>query len=110
MRTYDEDIFGPLAPATTFADDVEAIACNDSRTDSRQPSIPARTTKPSPGGPPHGGTHINEPTIGDEAVVPFPAIKASGNGSVEGPAIEKFTRWQWTTTRTSQVPTQVGGA
>lgn len=103
-----------MAPITIFRDDAEAIALANGSQYGLKAAVQSRSFD-------HavevgsrlqaGAVHINEPTIGDEAVVPFPAIKASGNGAIGGPAnVEEFTRWQWVTQRREQVPTQMGGA
>jgi benzaldehyde dehydrogenase (NAD) len=102
MRAFDEEIFGPVAPVTTFSSDDEAVAlANDtefglsagviSSSVSRALAIGNRLKT--------GILHINDQTVGDEPFVPFGGRGASGNGTrVGGPASwEEFTQWQWVT-------------
>jgi benzaldehyde dehydrogenase (NAD) len=102
MRAFDEEIFGPVAPVTTFASDEEAIALANtteyglsagviSASVSRALAIGNRLKT--------GILHINDQTVGDEPHVPFGGRGASGNGTrVGGPANwEEFTQWQWVT-------------
>jgi benzaldehyde dehydrogenase (NAD) len=55
----------------------------------------------------HAGlVHINDQTVGDDVIVPFGGVGASGNHtSIGGPANwEEFTQWRWTTIQTSPPP------
>jgi len=112
---YDEEIFGPVAPVTTFTDDEDAIRlANDSpyglkaavHSGSFDHAVEVGRRLVA------GAVHINDPTVNDEAVAPFPAVKASGNlGAFGGHAnIEEFTRWQWTTARDRQVAMPLGAS
>ena len=112
---YDEEIFGPVAAVTTFSDDEEAIQlANDSEfglkaavhSGSFDHAVDVGRRLVA------GAVHINDSTVNDEAVAPFPAVKASGNlGAFGGPAnVEEFTRWQWTTARDRQVPMPLGAS
>ncbi len=102
MRAFEEEIFGPVAPVTVFADEAEAIRLANA-TDyglsagiitgsvARGMDIAAQL---------HTGlVHINDQTVKDEPCVPFGGRGASGNGSrVGGPANwDEFTHWQWLT-------------
>ena len=102
MRAFDEEIFGPVAPVTTFTSDAEAIALANmtdfglsagviSASLSRALAIGNRLKT--------GILHINDQTIADEPHIPFGGRGASGNGGrVGGPANwEEFTQWQWVT-------------
>lgn len=102
MRAFEEEIFGPVASITPFADDDEAVALAN-QTDF---GLSAGIISPSVGRAMALGSrlrtgmlHINDQTIGDEPQVPFGGCGASGNGSrVGGPANwEEFTQWQWLT-------------
>ncbi|MFH5822183.1 aldehyde dehydrogenase family protein [Georgenia sp. AZ-5] len=112
---YRQEVFGPVAPVVTFRDDEEAVRlANDS-----EYGLKAAV---------HGGSyehamevgrrleagavHVNDMTVNDEAVAPFPAVKASGNQTAfGGPAdVGEFTRWQWVTARETPNPVPIGGA
>ena len=109
MRAFDEEIFGPVAPVTTFADDAEAIALANmtdfglsagviSASVSRALAIGNRLRT--------GILHINDQTVADEPHIPFGGRGASGNGGrVGGPANwEEFTQWQWVTVQDAATP------
>lgn len=102
MSAFREEIFGPVAVVTTFADDAEAVklanqteyglsAAIQSRNVSRAMAIGEQLQT--------GLLHINDQTVNDEVVNPFGGVGASGNGSaIGGPANwEEFTEWQWVT-------------
>lgn len=102
MAAFREEIFGPVAPVTTFASDDEAVAlANDSEyglaasiqtADTAQGIRIARRIRA-------GMVHINDQTINDQHTAPMGGFGASGNGSRFGPqsALEEFTQWQWLT-------------
>ncbi len=112
---YSQEIFGPVAPVVTFADDEEAIRLANGTEYGLKAALHAGSYE-------HaievgsrlqaGAVHINDVTVNDEAVAPFPAIKASGNQTAfGGPAdASEFTRWQWTTIRETPNPIPLGGA
>jgi benzaldehyde dehydrogenase (NAD) len=102
MPAFEEEIFGPVAPVTTFATEDEAVALANqtefglsagviSSSVSRALAVGNRLKT--------GILHINDQTVGDEPHVPFGGRGASGNGTrVGGPANwEEFTQWQWVT-------------
>jgi len=104
MAAFNEEIFGPVAPITTFATDEEAIAlANDteyglsaaifSNDVDRAMKIAERLNT--------GLAHINDQTINDNAVIPFGGMGASGNGGRFGSTtnLEEFTTWRWMTIR-----------
>jgi len=109
MRAFDEEIFGPVAPITTFSTEDEAIALANtgeyglsagviSSSVSRALAIGNRLKT--------GILHINDQTVADEPFVPFGGRGASGNGTrVGGPAnVEEFTQWQWVTIQDAAAP------
>ena len=109
MPAFDEEIFGPVAPVTTFASDDEAVALANqteygltagviSRSVSRALAVGNRLKT--------GILHINDQTIGDEPHIPFGGRGASGNGTrIGGPANwEEFTQWQWVTVQDAATP------
>jgi benzaldehyde dehydrogenase (NAD) len=102
MRSFSEEVFGPVASIVTFASDDEAVAlANDneyglsagvfSASVGRAMAIGNRLRT--------GLLHINDQTVADEPHVPFGGNGASGNGTrIGGPANwEEFTQWQWVT-------------
>ena len=104
MRAFAEEIFGPVAPVTTFSSEPEAIALANrteygltaaiyTRDVGRGLEI-ARAMRT-------GMVHINDTTINDQAAAPFGGMGASGNGGRFGTLanVEEFTQWQWCTIR-----------
>ena len=101
MRAYDEESFGPVKPIIRVKDEEEAIRiANDteyglsssvySRDIQRAMAVAARIES--------GICHINGPTVGDEAQMPFGGVKASGYGRFGGrAAIAEFTDLRWIT-------------
>ena len=102
MRAFEEEIFGPVAPITVFADEAEAVRLANatdfglstgiitaSVTRGMQLAAQVRT----------GLVHINDQTVNDEPWAPFGGFGASGNGARHGgPANwDEFTQWQWVT-------------
>jgi benzaldehyde dehydrogenase (NAD) len=111
---YKQEVFGPVAPVMTFRDDEEAIRlANDTEyglkaavhggSYDRAVAVGRRLHA--------GAVHINDITVNDEAVAPFPAIKASGNQTAFGGPADagEYTRWQWTTARETPNPIPLGG-
>jgi benzaldehyde dehydrogenase (NAD) len=101
---FTEEIFGPVAPITTFASEEEAIELAN-RTEyglvaAIQTGNPARGLALARGL--HAGMiHINDQTIADEPNAPLGGVGASGNGGRFGSMAEwdEFTQWQWVTIR-----------
>jgi len=102
MRAFDEEIFGPVAPITTFASDEEAIelankteyglsAAVHSASLPRARQIAKRLRT--------GMVHINDQTVNDDPRIPFGGIGASGNGSRQGgrASLDEYTTWHWST-------------
>lgn len=101
MRIYAEESFGPVKPVIRVADDDEAVTvANDteyglsaavfSRDITRALKIAARIDS--------GICHINGPTVGDEAQMPFGGTKSSGFGRFGGQAaVDAFTNLRWIT-------------
>jgi benzaldehyde dehydrogenase (NAD) len=109
MRAFDEEIFGPVAPVTTFADDDEAVAlANQGEYGLSAGVISASVSRALALGNrlKTGILHINDQTVGDEPHVPFGGSGASGNGTrVGGPANwDAFTQWQWLTIQDKASP------
>jgi benzaldehyde dehydrogenase (NAD) len=104
MSAFNDEIFGPVAPITTFATDEEAIELANqteyglsagifSNDVARATKIAERLNT--------GLVHINDQTVNDNAVAPFGGMGASGNGGRFGALanLEEFTTWRWMTIR-----------
>jgi benzaldehyde dehydrogenase (NAD) len=104
MPAFSEEIFGPVAPITTFRTDEEAIAlANETEyglssgiysNDVARASRIAAALKT-------GCAHINDQTVNDDPRIPFGGMGASGNGGRFGSIsnLEEFTTWRWMTIR-----------
>ena len=109
MRAFDEEIFGPVAVVTAFADDAEAAALANLG----DYGLSAGIITGSVG---RGMTlgeqldvghlHINDQTVEAGPHSPFGGMGASGNGSrISGPAnLDEFTTWRWTTVKPAATP------
>ncbi|MES0005894.1 aldehyde dehydrogenase [Mesorhizobium sp. M0062] len=101
MRVYSEESFGPVKPVIRVKGEDEAVCvANDteyglssavfSRDIRRAMAVAARIEA--------GICHINGPTVGDEAQMPFGGVKGSGYGRFGGKAsIAEFTDLRWLT-------------
>jgi acyl-CoA reductase-like NAD-dependent aldehyde dehydrogenase len=101
MRLYSEESFGPVKPVIRVKGEAEAVrVANDteyglssavfSRDIRRAFAVAARIQA--------GICHINGPTVGDEAQMPFGGVKGSGYGRFGGKAsIAEFTDLRWLT-------------
>ncbi|MGH7105842.1 MAG: aldehyde dehydrogenase family protein [Acetobacteraceae bacterium] len=104
MAAFDEEIFGPVAPVTTFRDDAEAIRlANQTEYGLAASILSADLTRAQ-----HiadqlrcGIIHINDQTILHEVYGPIGGHGASGNGYSYSTLTnaEQFTEWQWITSR-----------
>ncbi|WP_417504333.1 benzaldehyde dehydrogenase [Marinomonas gallaica] len=109
MRSFDEEVFGPVANIVTFKHDSEAVAmANDTEYGLSGAVISNDVARAQNiGSQLHVGLlHINDQTVNDECTNPFGGCGASGNGSaVCGPADwELYTHWQWVTVKQSATP------
>ena len=109
MPAWTDEIFGPVAPVTSFRTDEEALALANnseyglvgtvySRSISRGLSVAHRIKA--------GMVHVNDGPLNDEATIPFGGTGMSGNGGRYGGEanLDTFTEWQWVTVR-DQPPT-----
>ncbi len=108
MRVYSEESFGPVKPVIRVKGEDDAVrVANDteyglssavfSRDVSRAMAVAARIQA--------GICHINGPTVGDEAQMPFGGMKGSGYGRFGGKAsIAEFTDLRWLTIEDSGQP------
>lgn len=106
---WRREIFGPVAPVTSFTTLTEAVElANDTEyglsigiLGDVADAIRLADQFES------GKVHINEQTISDEANAPFGGMRASGNGARAGGAaanIESYTEVQWLTVRPTIAP------
>jgi benzaldehyde dehydrogenase (NAD) len=109
MAAFSDEIFGPVAPVTTFRNDDEAIELAN-RTEyglssavfsndvQRAMRIAERLNT--------GLVHINDQTVNDNPKIPFGGFGASGNGGRFGAVsnLEEFTTWRWMTIREKAHP------
>ena len=104
LPAWTDEIFGPVAPVTTFRTDEEALALANaseyglvgavySRSMSRGLALAQRIKA--------GMVHVNDGTLNDEATIPFGGTGMSGNGARYGgdANLDNFTEWQWVTVR-----------
>jgi benzaldehyde dehydrogenase (NAD) len=107
LPAWTDEIFGPVAPITTFKTDEDAISLANSseyglvgavysRSLSRGLSVANRIKA--------GMVHVNDGTLNDEATIPFGGTGLSGNGTRYGGEanLDNFTEWQWVTVRDEQ--------
>jgi benzaldehyde dehydrogenase (NAD) len=104
MRSFDEEIFGPVVNITTFSTDAEAIElANNTEYGLAGAVICADIGRAKTlGDALHVGLlHINDQTVNDECVNPFGGCGMSGNGNaVCGPSDwDTYTHWQWVTVK-----------
>ncbi|MFJ3974081.1 aldehyde dehydrogenase family protein [Streptomyces sp. NPDC090021] len=103
---YTEEVFGPVAPVRSFATEDEAVELASAgpyglslgivtRDMGRGLDLAERI--------PTGIAHVNDQTVGDEAVAPFGGVGASGTGARFGGEanLDAFTELRWTTARST---------
>lgn len=106
---WANEVFGPVAPVMSFSSLDEAAALASASEYGL--SLGVLTADPLRGLEladriPTGIVHVNDQTVGDEAVAPFGGMAASGTGSRFGSPeanVEAFTETQWVTLQ-SRVP------
>ncbi|MDT0411296.1 MULTISPECIES: aldehyde dehydrogenase family protein [Streptomyces] len=101
---YTEEVFGPVAPVRSFADDDEAVKLAAASPYGLALGIVTRDTARGlelAERVPTGIVHINDQTVNDEAVAPFGGLGASGTGARFGGEanLDAFTETRWTTVR-----------
>jgi benzaldehyde dehydrogenase (NAD) len=106
---YAEEVFGPVAPVVAYESLDEAVALASGTEHGLSLGILAgdglRALELAERIP-SGIVHINDQTVGDEAVIPFGGVAASGTGSRLGGManLDAFTETQWVTAQ-SALPT-----
>jgi benzaldehyde dehydrogenase (NAD) len=108
MAAFDEEIFGPIAPVTTFRNDEEAVALANATEYGLTAAVVsadlARAQRIADGI--HSGVvHINDQTVLHGVYGPIGGVGISGNGFGHSTLTnaDQFSEWQWITTR-SQIP------
>jgi benzaldehyde dehydrogenase (NAD) len=102
MAAFDEEIFGPVAPITTFSSDEEAIALANATEYGLSASVHSKSLDHARSVARRlrtGMVHINDQTVNDDARAPFGGVGASGNGSRQGghASLDEYTTWHWST-------------
>jgi benzaldehyde dehydrogenase (NAD) len=109
MAAFDKVRFGPIAVIRTFRTDEEAIALINATEYGLVAAVVsndlARRGKRVADGLHSGVLHINDQTVVHGVYGPIGGVGASGNGFGQGTVsnADKFSEWQWITTR-SQIP------
>ena len=112
MRAWDEEIFGPIAPITSFKTDDEAVAkANDT-----QYGLSAAVFGPVERATKvglqieSGMVHVNDKSTDDAAYVPFGGVKGSGNGGRYGSYVnwDEYTQTKWITVSNTPQPAPFG--
>jgi benzaldehyde dehydrogenase (NAD) len=108
MAAFDEEIFGPIAPITTFGNDEEAVALANATEYGLTAAVVsadlARAQRVAD--EIHSGVvHINDQTVLHGVYGPIGGVGISGNGFGHSTLTnaDQFSEWQWITTR-SQIP------
>jgi benzaldehyde dehydrogenase (NAD) len=107
-RAYAEEVFGPVAPVVSYDSLEDAVAMASASPYGLSLGILAgdglRALELA-SRIPTGAIHINDQTVGDEAVIPFGGVGSSGNGSRMGGLsnLDAYTETQWVTAQ-SEMP------
>ena len=104
MAAFDEEIFGPVAPITTFKTDDEAVALANGTEYGLSASVHSKSLEHARSVARRlrtGMIHINDQTVNDDPRAPFGGVGASGNGSRQGghASLDEYTMWHWSTER-----------
>jgi benzaldehyde dehydrogenase (NAD) len=104
MAAFDEEIFGPVAPITTFSNDDEAVALANRTEYGLSASVHSKSLEHARAVARRlktGMVHINDQTVNDDPRAPFGGVGASGNGSRQGghASLDEYTTWHWSTER-----------
>ncbi|MFJ8109099.1 aldehyde dehydrogenase family protein [Streptomyces sp. NPDC096132] len=99
---FTEEIFGPVAPVTTYETVEEAIGIVNSSEYGLSVAVLTQDVYGAlelAGRIESGAVHINDQTVDDEAVAPFGGVKSSAAGGRFGGTanLDTFTEVQWVT-------------
>jgi benzaldehyde dehydrogenase (NAD) len=108
MAAFREEIFGPVAPVTTFRSDEEAIELANATEYGLAAAVHSRSVARAAevANALHAGmVHVNDQTVNEEPPAPFGGFKCSSNGGHFGGVgqLELWTEWQWLTSREQAV-------
>jgi benzaldehyde dehydrogenase (NAD) len=109
MAAFKEEIFGPVAPVTTFKTEDEAIELANSTDYGLVAAVQSGSHTRASEIAEHlnaGMVHVNDHTINEEPPAPFGGFKSSSNGGHFGGVtqLELWTEWQWLTSREKPEP------
>ena len=110
IPAFQQEIFGPVAPVSSFTSLDDAVALARGTEYGLSLGILGGDLDAAlelAGRIPSGLVHINDQTVDDEATAPFGGVGASGNGARFGGGsanIEAFTETQWLTVQGSIAP------
>jgi benzaldehyde dehydrogenase (NAD) len=104
MAAFDEEIFGPVAPITTFRNDEEAIALANATEYGLVAAVVSNDLARAQhvaDGLHAGAVHINDQTVVHGVFGPIGGVGNSGNGFGHGTVSNaaQFSEWQGITTR-----------
>jgi benzaldehyde dehydrogenase (NAD) len=109
MPAFTNELFGPVAPVTTFRTDEEAVELANATeyglaaaVQSGSPQRAAAVADQLQA----GMVHINDQTVNEEPPAPFGGFAASSNGGHFGGVanLDLWTEWQWRTARDKAEP------
>ena len=108
MAAFDEEIFGPVAPITTFRSDEEAIELANATEYGLVAAVVSKDLSRAQriADALHSGVvHINDQTVVHGIYGPIGGVGSSGNGFGHGTVsnADQFSEWQWITSR-AKVP------
>jgi benzaldehyde dehydrogenase (NAD) len=108
MAAFDEEIFGSVAPITTFRTDKEAIALANATEYGLTVAVVSADLSRAQhvADKIHSGVvHINDQTVVHGVYGPIGGVGLSGNGFGHSTLTnaDQFSEWQWINTR-SQIP------
>ena len=109
MPAFTQEIFGPVAPVTTFADDDEAVELANATDHGLVAAVQSGDQQRAEGIADRlraGMVHVNDQTVNEEPPAPFGGFGASSNGGHFGGVanLELWTEWQWMTSRPKAEP------
>jgi benzaldehyde dehydrogenase (NAD) len=103
MAAYEREIFGPVAPVSTFASFEEAVQLANGTTYGLSAGVLSADLPRAQRFAERlrtGNVHINDQTLVDDGIQPFGGVGDSGNGSRIGSTLanrDAFTEQQWLT-------------